>query len=184
MRFFPQSPSAEPAPAEPALLQNSFHYEASFTCDLLLDLTNPSPGARYPLEDVPLQGDWCCTIGTDQDGDTEFAFYWGRLPLGALGHTVRVTAELVAVVGMMEYRMCSDSWPEAALPWTEENGVVDGVSMYLTGIDVAAAVAKSENAFDPEVHRLYRLRVTLKQSAEPAMSTAKAELARMRGASL
>ncbi|EGU12060.1 hypothetical protein RTG_01944 [Rhodotorula toruloides ATCC 204091] len=62
-------------------------YQFSFAFDVELDLSNPKLNVAFtlPNEDVPLRGEWKCTVRWREDEELAFALQYGDLPLGSLG---------------------------------------------------------------------------------------------------
>ncbi|BGO92113.1 hypothetical protein NBRC10512v2_004377 [Rhodotorula toruloides] len=149
--------AAVPTPGqrvEPKLVSFAFKesHKYSFTCDLELDVTDPALSATFELPDVPIRGDWSCTVERVEQ-DLHLSILHSSLPSGAYG-LGSGRMQVSAVLEKEEYSLGSFSWGTEWMPsrYTDDmNLAFAGWRSTIAAVELEPATSGS--TYDPGKHR-------------------------------
>ncbi|KAJ8293483.1 hypothetical protein OF846_003494 [Rhodotorula toruloides] len=161
--------AAVPTPGqrvEPKLVSFAFKesHKYSFTCDLELDVIDPALSATFELPDVPVRGDWSCTVERVEQ-DLHLSILHSSLPSGAYG-LGSGRMQVSAVLEKEEYSLGSFSWGTEWMPsrYTDDmNLAFAGWRSTIAAVELEPATSGS--TYDPGKHRLYRVLCELEPGA-------------------
>ncbi|BGP49069.1 hypothetical protein JCM10450v2_004948 [Rhodotorula kratochvilovae] len=156
----PLDPPASPKKVSLAV-QGGFRYV--FSCDFELAILAPIRQKRSPWQ-VPLAGNWALQITPAQDGGTtlfEIGVEYEDLDVGQIASMGDSRLSFAWVSGNTEGVISSQAWHNEPIPLASEVGdgsACSGEAIDITRANVDAAADASGGAYDPDVHRKYRLK--------------------------